>query len=66
MVSQAPHSYSIYTLIQTILTAGTFTCTDTQKMTLKASSASVTEAIATVAAEETHIQQIFVCKFLNY
>ena len=65
MVSQAPYSYSIYTATKTI-TSSTFTCTDAEKTTLKASIASVTQAIASVEAEVTHIQEVYECKFFIF
>merc|ERR1711923_484122 len=55
LVTQNPTSYSIFTLIQTVVTA-TFTCTESEKTSLKASGTKVATAITVVSLEITHVQ----------
>jgi hypothetical protein len=63
LIAQNPVSYTIFTLIQTVLKL-TFSCTPAEKEALKAVSASVDEAISMVTLEVTHIQTTIICKFL--
>ena len=61
MVSQNPVSYSIFSLIQTLLSINVV-CTDDEKVTLAAISASVEDAIGKLEDEEAHIQSTHTCK----
>ena len=58
MVAQNPVSYSIFTLIQTVITV-TFTCTETEKTAIKSVSSSVSQAIVMVELEVTHVKEVF-------
>merc|ERR1712115_591881 len=58
LVSQNPVSYSIYELIQTVLTV-TITCTETEKTQIKSVSSSVSQAITMVQAEVTHTKEVY-------
>ena len=61
LVAQTPHSFSIFSLLQTLLGV-TFTCTDAEKEALIAVTAQVDEAIEIVTAKATHIQASIICK----
>ena len=61
MVTQSPHSYAIFTLIQTVVTV-TFTCTTEEKVKLKAASTKVSTSITLIQVEVTHIQSVLVGK----
>ena len=63
LVSQNPASFSIFSLIQTVVTV-TFTCTETEKIALKAVSASVDKAVTMIALEVEQIQTTLICKLL--
>ena len=62
LVSQNPVSYTIFTLIQTVISV-TFTCTASEKAAIQSVTASVTQAIVVVQAEVTHVKEVFVSKF---
>ena len=66
LVSQNPASFSIFTLIQTVVSV-TFTCTETEKVALKAVSASVDKAVTMISLEVEHLQTTLICKlFLGW
>jgi len=58
LVSQNPVSYSIFTMIQTVVSV-TFTCTETEKTAIKSVSASVSQAVVMVSQEVTHLKEVF-------
>jgi len=58
LVTQNPVSYSIFTMIQTVITV-TFTCTETEKTAIKSVSASVSQAVVMVSQEVTHLKEVF-------
>merc|ERR1712223_1911854 len=58
LVSQNPVSYSIFTLVQTVISV-TFTCTETEKKAIQSVTASVSQAIVHVQAEVTHVKEVF-------
>merc|ERR1712223_2330254 len=58
LVSQNPVSYSIFTLVQTVISL-TFTCTETEKKAIQSVTASVSQAIVHVQAEVTHVKEVF-------
>ena len=57
MVIESPHSYAIFTLIQSVSNV-TFTCTTEQKVELKAASNKMEYAITHVQNEVTHVQSV--------
>ena len=59
MVAESPHSYAIFTLIQTVVTV-TFTCSTEEKAKLKEASSSVSKSITVVQSEVTHIQSVLI------
>ena len=57
MVIESPHSYAIFTLIQSIENVP-FTCTTEQKVELKEASEKMDYAIEHVNDEVTHVQSV--------
>ena len=54
LVSDNPTSYSIYTMVQTVISA-TFTCTDDEKETLAGVTSMINEAVESVAEELVYV-----------
>merc|ERR1711923_345187 len=57
-VVQSPHSFKIFSLIQTVISV-TVTCTTVEKTALKKASVSVQESITRIQIEVTHVQEVY-------